>query len=435
MAFLARAAKVVATMALFAAAAGAQSAPGNVRAPLPRFTGEFKRMDDKLIALGAEGGEMEFRRTGRTRFFKDGKSIKASEFKAGDRISIEGEQDMAGRLNAINVYWERPLPPNETVAPGSVDAWSEDAPASPSEPEPAAAGDAAAPQQPSVSQPAPASGAATVREEPKPEPRPAIARPGTEVRATPDLSSLDPEKDLALAAAESDPAIRKAADAALEYIGDLPDYVCQEVISRFQSASSAGTMRRIDVVTADVVYERGKENYRNVAVNGASSAKSLDEAGGAWSTGEFGTMLIDLFNPATAARFHFRKVERVGGTETRAYTFEVAQENSHWDVRIGAETFTVAYKGTVWIEPATGRVFRIEKDASGRSGGFPFDSVQSKVEYGYVRLGNSNPYLLPVSAEMQGCQPHGAECYQNTIQFRNYRKFESESLIRYGEGK
>ena len=62
-----------------------------------------------------------------------------------------------------------------------------------------------------------------------------------------------------------------------------------------------------DLVTADVVYEGGKEDYRNITIGGKPFKKSMEETGGAWSTGEFGTILINLFNPGTAAQFHFRQ--------------------------------------------------------------------------------------------------------------------------------
>ena len=40
----------------------------------------------------------------------------------------------------------------------------------------------------------------------------------------------------------------------------------------------------LDVVTMNVVYENGKEDYRDITVNGKPK-KSLEETGGAWSTG------------------------------------------------------------------------------------------------------------------------------------------------------
>ena len=43
-----------------------------------------------------------------------------------------------------------------------------------------------------------------------------------------------------------------------------------------------------------VVYEHGKEDYRDIKVNNKPLKQGETKAEGAWSTGEFGTMLIDL---------------------------------------------------------------------------------------------------------------------------------------------
>ena len=63
----------------------------------------------------------------------------------------------------------------------------------------------------------------------------------------------------------------------------------------------------------------------------------MEETGGAWSTGEFGTVLVDLFSPATDAAFNFRRDSRAGGIMAKMYDFEVTRENSHWSIHAGAQ--------------------------------------------------------------------------------------------------
>ena len=76
----------------------------------------------------------------------------------------------------------------------------------------------------------------------------------------------------------------------------------------------------------NVVYENGKEDYRDVTVNG-KPRKSLEDTGGAWSTGEFGTVLIDLFSPATATDFKYQRDTRINGINTKLYDFHVDRES------------------------------------------------------------------------------------------------------------
>jgi len=190
----------------------------------------------------------------------------------------------------------------------------------------------------------------------------------------------------------------------------------------------------LDVVTMNVVYENGKEDYRDITVNGKPK-KSLEETGGAWSTGEFGTVLIDLFSPATAADFKFMRETRVNGISTKLYDFSVARENSHWSIHMGSQGYDPPYKGSVWIDPQTGRVMRIEMEAYGFPGSFPADHVESATDYQYIRLGDAKQYLLPVHAETLTCQRGSDICSRNAIDFRNYHKYSGESNITFGTPK
>ena len=214
----------------------------------------------------------------------------------------------------------------------------------------------------------------------------------------------------------------------------LPAYVCQEMMTRYQSEGKPVRWQPLDVVTMNLVYENGKEDYRDINVNGKPK-KSLEESGGAWSTGEFGTVLIDLFSPATATDFKLNREARINGINTKLYDFSVTREHSHWDVHIGSQGFAPPYKGSVWIDPQTGRVMRIEMQAYGFPSSFPTDHVESATDYQYIRLGDAKQYLLPVHAETLTCQRGSDICSRNTIDFRNYHKYTGESNITFGTPK
>jgi hypothetical protein len=183
-----------------------------------------------------------------------------------------------------------------------------------------------------------------------------------------------------------------------------------------------------------LVYDQGKENYKNIMVNGKPTTKPLEETG-AWSTGEFGTLLIDLFAPATDAEFNFLRDGRTSGVDAKIYNFSVRRENSHWDIHFGSQSYTPAFEGSTWIDPKTGRVLRIEIEAKGLPSGFPTDHVESATDYAYVRLGDAQEYLLPTHAEILSCQRGTNYCSRNTIDFRNYHKYTGESSIQFGDVK
>ena len=104
--------------------------------------------------------------------------------------------------------------------------------------------------------------------------------------------------------------------------------------------------------------------------------------------------------------------------------------NSHWTiVAQDGRRYSPAYKGTVWIDKETRRVLRIEQQASGMPGNFPYDKAESTLEYGYVMIDGKN-YLLPINSENLACM-RGRSCSRNTIDFKNYRKFNADSKISF----
>ncbi len=206
-------------------------------------------------------------------------------------------------------------------------------------------------------------------------------------------------------------------------------------MSRYESTTKPVSWHALDVVGMEVLYQDGKEDYRKITLNGRPVNKKMEELGGAWSTGEFGTVLIDLFAPQTAAEFHYKSDSRMAGILTKEYSFNVTHANSHWTIHMGSQKYDPAYKGSVWIDPKTARVMRIEMQAYGFPSDFESDDVESATDYEYIRLGDAKQYLLPVHAETLSCQRGAPYCSRNAIDFRNYKKYTGESTITFGDGK
>ena len=410
-------------------------------APLPNFRGIIKQIDGKSITIALDDHrELEFKRTDKTKFFKNGDEIKSPDFKPGEQVSVEGQEDLAANLIAVNVYWEKSAEAVKAEGGGdssSTDAWA-DAPSTQIAPPPAKP-DADDPGPPTLRRGRPADPsrehAADIPEQPPqvaeakaPGPVAKTHEPAAQPAPIPTLRS---DEDLPFGSRQADPLIRKAANATLDFTETLPNYVCQEMVSRYQSETQPANWQAMDLLSMDVVYENGKEDYRNIAVNGKPAKKPLDQLGGAWSTGEFGTVLIDLFSPDTATQFHYSRDSRIAGAVAKEYSFSVARENSHWIVHDGGQTYKPAYSGAVWIDPASARVLRIEMQAKEMPEGFPTDHVESATDYQNVRVGGVQEYLLPVHAEVLTCQRGTNNCARNAIDFRNYHKFEGQSNITF----
>lgn len=250
---------------------------------------------------------------------------------------------------------------------------------------------------------------------------------------SPEQSSAAPDDSSADAPAPAGPPstaplIERARYAAFQFSEKLPNFICQEYMARY--VQRGHDSRPLDIVSAEVVYNDGQESYRNVKVGGRPTDKGMMEMSGSRSTGEFASMLLDLFASNTDAQFQAGGRTVISGSIAQVYDFQVRKENSHWQVETeSSQKIRPAYKGSVWVDPATARVLRIEMQATEIPPDFAMDKVETAVDYAYTSIaGNSS--LLPVHAETLGCQRGSPDCSHNIIDFRNYHQFKATVKIK-----
>lgn len=224
--------------------------------------------------------------------------------------------------------------------------------------------------------------------------------------------------------------IEKSREWSQTFTNGLPNFVCEQETTRYYEQSKSSGWQPVDIVTAKVVYEDGKENYEEITVGGKRVNKKMSEIGGSTSTGEFATTLRSLFSDSSQTDFKFYESTSIRGESAAIYDFKVALPNSDWNIRVGGQSLRPAYAGSVWIEKNTGQVRRIEMHAVKIPQDFPFDSVEWAVDYDSVSLGTSN-FLLPVHAENLACQRGTTVCSKNAIDFRNYHKYSGESTVTF----
>jgi len=176
------------------------------------------------------------------------------------------------------------------------------------------------------------------------------------------------------------------------------------------------------------MYVNGREDYRNIRINGKLLKKGSPEDSGSWSMGDFGTTLADIMSTSTNAAFTKRNgSDNIAGVETAIYDYTVEKANSHWEIRFDG-SIKPAYKGTLYIDPQTARVLRIEMQTRNMPSTYAMDKVEMTVEYGWVEIAGQK-YLLPLESINLACFRDTFNCTKNEIQFRNYRKFGAESNI------
>lgn len=228
-------------------------------------------------------------------------------------------------------------------------------------------------------------------------------------------------------AVTGDPLIAKAREMVFDFIDTLPSFVCDQVTRRYSSHKIQTNWKYKDRLEVELIYSAGKEDYRNVRHNGKPLKKGSPEDSGQWSTGEFGSLLGALFHPQSNARFKFRSDSKAAGMDAKVYDYTVPKAESHWEIRMGSSV-KPSYSGAVWIDPASGRVLRIEMGTKSLPAGYPVDKVETIVDYDWVTIGGTK-YLMPVKSDNLSCQTGTFDCNKNEIEFKNYRKFSVESNV------
>jgi len=263
-------------------------------------------------------------------------------------------------------------------------------------------------------------------------PRVARNQPAAKPPASPDGPAdftIDTDSDRPrIVSSPSEDLISKTKEWALTFTNGLPNFVCQQNTTRYVEQSRSEGWEALDIVTAKVVYEDGKENYREITVGGKRTNKSMLELGGSTSTGEFATTLRSLFSEGSRTQFKLYESTTVNNAPAKIYDFTVALPNSDWFINVGGQSLRPAYSGSVWIDKATAQVRRIEMHADKIPQDFPLDSIEWAVDYDEVSLGTAK-FLLPVHAENLGCQRGTPICTKNSIDFRDYHKYSGESTI------
>ncbi len=228
-----------------------------------------------------------------------------------------------------------------------------------------------------------------------------------------------------------DEAILKAREAVDQFGGSLPNFFCQQITTRYQSDHPKSGWDALDIVTADVAYEDGRETYKNIKVGNKAVNKNMEDIEGTRSTGEFASALADLMSPWTDASFRRTGSDSIHGHPTWVYHFDVQRDHSHWRIEAAGQLYYPAFSGSIWIDKQSSRVLRIEQQAKNIPVLFPFDTTESATDYDYIRLATPESFLLPVDAEVLSCVRGTNTCARNKIEFRNYRKFGAESSVTF----
>ncbi len=226
-----------------------------------------------------------------------------------------------------------------------------------------------------------------------------------------------------------DDVLNKARTANENLYSNLQSFVCHERIERFQGRLNAETGRPIDIVSADLSFENGVEHYSDVRQN-TRPRGSLSNLAGAWSEGEFGTLLLQTETLLQTQPISFQAFATLGDTPTAVYRFEVPQDVSPWDLEVGGRHYRLPFRTDVWISTATGEIVKIARTSRAIAPEIRISGLEWKVTLEPVEI-NGKQWLLPKTGEYSVLYDQSNRREWNLMNFSNYRRYGSEVALRF----
>jgi len=216
------------------------------------------------------------------------------------------------------------------------------------------------------------------------------------------------------------------------YTKQLPNFICVEVLRRDVDPTGIGnSWRHMDTDTIRLSYYEHHEDYQVVLVNNLPvNNMKMEQLGGTISAGEFGSMMKDIFEPETETRFAWERWATLRGRRTYVFAYDVDQSRSKYHVSVEKTMEIVpAYRGLVYVDRDTKMVTKITMIPYDMPAGFPIREIHTSLDYDFTKIGDSE-FLLPLKAVVTSTRANNLMS-KNDIEFRLYRKFGTESTIKF----
>lgn len=216
---------------------------------------------------------------------------------------------------------------------------------------------------------------------------------------------------------------------ARDYSKKLPNFICTQVTRRYADPSGLEFWQQQDVVTAKLSYFEQKEDYKIVLVNNHYVNTTMDRIGGATSTGEFGSMMNEIFDAKTRASFEWERWATLRGNRMHVFTYKVPQETSEWRIVYEKkDSIKPAYHGLIYVDRDTQAVMRITLEAENIPYSFPVQQAMTTLDYDFQKISTAD-YVLPLKAVVR--MRSAKLLIKNEVEFRNYNRFGAEATITF----
>ncbi len=228
--------------------------------------------------------------------------------------------------------------------------------------------------------------------------------------------------------------VAKVRQSGLAYASRLRDFICTQTERRERRKEGAASWKLYSSLVKELTFHQGKEYYRVLSENGKPSNKKWEKVDGSKMSGEFGSLLRSVFEPASRSAFTFDGVAESSHTNHALLGFAIAQENSRLELRAKGfftrREVLVAARGRCWVDPETLRIVRLEESAVDIPQDCPIRSMTVRVDYGEVGIAG-HPYWLPKRSETTTLAHK--TLYRNVIEFTDYHELDVRTNITFSE--
>ena len=231
--------------------------------------------------------------------------------------------------------------------------------------------------------------------------------------------------------AEQDRILQHVREYAGGYAKRLPDFICLQVTRRYYDPTGLEFWRTADIINERLTYFEQKEDYKVISVNGKPTVNefSHDKLGGATSSGEFGSMMKQIFEPETETAFRWDRWVTLRGRRNHVFSYQVSQPRSHWSIEYDRkERIVPGYRGYIYVDADLLTVTRITLEAIDIPPSFPIQQAKTMLDYDFIKIGETE-HVLPLRAEIR--MREGKDLRKNEVEFRLYRKFGADATIKF----
>ena len=221
---------------------------------------------------------------------------------------------------------------------------------------------------------------------------------------------------------------------------DFPNFLCTRATRHFYRRQAWQGFRLSNTDIGQLSFSNGVESY--VSDTGTGQTAPVESQSGLTTFGEFGSILGALFTTDSAPSMEWSHWETVNGVRTAVFRYSVAADRSRFTVgwccpenSSRPVVVRAAYKGWLYIEPASGAALRVTRQALELPKDFGTRESETVVDYRNVRIG-SRAFLCPVrSVTLSDTTLHDSVAgkyrveYLNDVRFVHYRKFGAEAKL------